>query len=136
MPLPMGWPAVGRPARAVDKYSNRIGTNARRGASHDPERPTPGFYRIALRSGAPASAIRIWLGRPDGEEPTERPLLWQATLNGAAVDVFQYWPACAREPISQEEHDRIAQRNATQDPDSPFYDVRRPVDRLTAQLPF
>jgi hypothetical protein len=63
-------------------------------------------------------------------------LLWQAELNGCErVDLWNYWPGCARRSISREEYDRIAKRNATMDEESPFYDPRRPVDLFTAPPP-
>jgi hypothetical protein len=126
----------------MNKYSNRSGAAVRRDAGPllDPEVPECGCYRIVLRRGAPASALRIWLGRPrdpeTGEEMLERPFNWQAELNGAPVDLWNYWPECARERISREEYDRIASRNMTMDEESPFYDPRRPIDLFTAPAPF
>jgi hypothetical protein len=118
----------------------RLGTPLpARGPAFDPDVPQVGCYRVHLRKGATASALRIWLGRPrdpdTGEEMLERPFSWQAELNGQSVDVLTYWPACAREPISREEHDRIVERNRTMDETSPFYDPRRRVDLSTAPPP-
>jgi hypothetical protein len=110
------------------------------GPLHDPDVPTPGFYRIRLRKGAPHSAVRIWLGSSidpaTGIESEERPLLWQSTINGERVPLERVWPGCASDPIDREEHDRIVRRNATLDEDSPFYDPRRPVDLASAPPPF
>lgn len=119
----------------------RLGTpHPRQGLAVDPDVPFPGCFKVTLRRGAPASAVRIWLGRPidpeTGEEMEERGFRWQAMLNGVAHDLYALWPQCARTPISREEHDRIVERNRTMDPESPFYDARRPVDRLTAPMPF
>jgi hypothetical protein len=101
--------------------------------------PTPGCFRVRLTRGAPDSAVRIWLGFPrdpeTGEEMTERPYSWQATLNGAPVPLDRCWPGCARDPISRDEHDRLVERNRTMDPESPFYDPRRRVDLSTAPPP-
>lgn len=126
----------------MNKYSNRIGAAERRHAGPllDPDAPEVGCYEITLRRGAPTSGIRIWLGRPldpdTGEEMLERGFSWQAELNGCErVDLWNYWPGCARRRISREEYDRIAQRNATMDEESPFYDPRRPVDLFTAPPP-
>jgi hypothetical protein len=125
----------------VNKYSNRVGAQQRpgRGPLLDPDLPECGCYRIVLRRGAPDSGIRIWLGHPidpeTGEEMLERPFNWQAELNGARVDLWNYWPGCAREPISREEYDRLATRNATMDEESPFYDARRPIDLFNAPPP-
>jgi hypothetical protein len=105
----------------------------------DADLPSPGCYRVRLRAGAPDSAVRIWLGHgvdPEtGEEMLDRPFLWQASVNGQRVPLEQCWPGCAREPISREEHDRIATRNMTMDEESPFYDPRRPIDLFTAPPP-
>jgi hypothetical protein len=124
----------------AERYSNRHGERApSRGPAFDSEAPVVGCFRVVLRKGAPASAIRIWLGHPidpdTGEEMTERGYRWQAELNGAPVDLYNYWPACAREPISRHEHDRIVERNRTMDADSPFYDARKPVDLRSAPPP-
>jgi hypothetical protein len=111
-----------------------------RGTAHDSETPTPGCYSVRMRAGAPASAVRIWLGHgideATGEENTERPFFWQCELNGQRVPLDRCWPGCAREPISREEHDRLVERNRTMDEDSPFYDVRSRVDLRTAPAPF
>lgn len=119
----------------------RLGTPApSRGAAHDSETPTTGCYRVTLRRGAPASAVRIWLGHSidpaTGEEMTERSFFWQCELNGQRVPLEQCWPGCAREPISRAEHDTLVERNRTMDEDSPFYNPRRPVDLRSAPAPF
>jgi hypothetical protein len=111
-----------------------------RGPAHDSEMPTPGCYRVRLRSGAPFSAVRIWLGHSTdpatGDEMSERPFHWQCTLNGQCVPLEQCWPGCAREPISREEHDRIVGQNATMDDQSPFFDPARRIDLRAAPPPF
>jgi hypothetical protein len=125
----------------VNKYDNRLGVNRRGvGPLLDPEVPEVGCFRIVLRRGAPASGIRIWLGHPrdpdTGEEMLDRPITWQAELNGAPVHIWDHWPGCARERISREEYDRITARNMTMDEESPFYDARRPIDLFNAPPPF
>lgn len=119
----------------------RLGPRApSRGPMLDPEIPSVGCYRVSLRRGAPASAVRIWLGYSidpeSGVEMRERPMHWQCELNGQRVPLEQCWPGCAREQISREEHDRIVQRNRTMDADSPFFDARRPIDFGRAPPPF
>jgi hypothetical protein len=108
--------------------------------SVDPEVPTPGCYRTRLVRGGPFVALRIWLGPSidpaTGEEVTDRGHRWQCTLNGQRVPFWDYWPGCARDPISQAEHDRIVAESATMDEASAFYDPRRPINRLTAPMPF
>jgi hypothetical protein len=123
--------------------SNRTGAaprNRRLERPIDPDLPECGFYRIVLRRGAADSGIRIWLGHPidpgTGEEMIDRGFAWQAELNGQRVDLWRYWPGCAREPISREEYDRLVERNRTLDDASPFYDPTRPVDLFAAPPPF
>ena len=128
-----------------DRYSNRNLTADKRAPAHflpahDPDVPTPGCYRIRLAKGGPPVALRIWLGPSidpaTGEEVQERGHRWQCTLNGERVPFENYWPGCARDPISQAEHDRIVVESRTMDPDSHFYDPRRRIDPLHAPLPF
>lgn len=119
----------------------RLGTPAPpRGPAYDPDVPTPGCYRIRLRSGAPWSVVRIWLGHgidaATGQEAIERPFHFQCTLNGARVPLEHCWPGCARETISREEHDRIVAQNLTMDEASPFYDVTKPISLSSAPVPF
>ena len=61
-------------------------SRAARGEAHDPETPTPGFYRIRKVKGGPFVAVRVWLWHPvdplTGEELTERGMRWQCQLNG------------------------------------------------------
>ncbi len=106
----------------------------------DPEVPMTGCYRIRLRKGGPPVALRIWLGPSidpaTGEEVQERGFRWQCTVNGERKPFQDYWPGCARDPITQAEHDRILAESATMDPASAFYDPRRPIDMLAARLPF
>jgi hypothetical protein len=110
-----------------------------RGPSFEPDLPVAGFYRVRLRRGAADSAIRIWLGPPrdpeTGEPMPDRSPVWQAELNGQAVDVFTYWPGCARERISEAEGERLVERNRTLDDASAFYDPRRPIDLFAAEPP-
>jgi hypothetical protein len=106
----------------------------------DPETPIAGCYRVKLGRWTVPSAVHIWFGcsidPATGEEMSERSPMWQATRNGAPVDVFSVWPDCAREMIARAEHDRIAANAQTMDPDSPYFDPRKPVDLNTASMPF
>jgi hypothetical protein len=112
----------------------------RRGPSYDTEIPVAGHYLVKLRKGGPPVALRLWWGPPlDPEtgEPMDRAPRWNCMLNGVQpVDVADYWPGCAKLPISAAEHDRIATLSKTQDRASPFYDPLRSIDRLKAPLPF
>jgi hypothetical protein len=124
------------------RYSNRKGKPlAERGPSYSPETPVPGCYRIRLTKGGPFVAVRVWLGHPvdpdTGEELTERGLRWQCQLNGAEfVPVEDYWPGCARVPISEAEYARICALSRTMDACHPSYDPKRKIDRLKAPMPF
>jgi hypothetical protein len=113
---------------------------ADRGPSFDADLPVAGCYQVRLRQGGPPVALRIWHGPPlDPEtlDEMDRAPGWQAQVNGVQMaDVFAFWPACARRPISQAEHDRIAERSRTMDKDDPFYDPLRPIDRLKTPVPF
>lgn len=124
----------------MNDYTNRRGAPAPdRGPAYDPNIPATGCYRIRLGRGTVPSAVRVWLGPPigpDGEEVAERGFRWQASINGTRVPLDQVWPGCARNRISAAEHDRIVAESRTMDQDSPFFDPRRPIDRLRAPPPF
>jgi len=125
----------------MNRYSNRFGPAAAARVGFDPETPVPGCYRIRLRAGGPPVALRIWLGNgidaATGEEAQERGYRWQCAINGSErVPVEDYWPGCARDPITQAEHDRIVAESRTMDETSAFYDPRRRIDPLTAPPPF
>ncbi|SKB32777.1 hypothetical protein [Sphingopyxis flava] len=104
--------------------------------------PTAGFYRLALRGGAAPAAIRVWYGPPHdpvtGEE-MDRSWRWQAEANGEPIDLEQVWPRCARQIITEAEHDmmcRKARWAREHAPDSALADPRRVVDPLNSPLPF
>ena len=124
------------------RKTNRTGKPSRkRGPAYSPEQPVAGFYRIRLKRGGPFVALQIWLGPildPDtGEEMENRGFRWQARLNGnALVPIGDYWPARARDRITESEHDKICRLSATMDPAHPFYDPLRNVDRLKSPMPF
>lgn len=122
------------------RHRAAIQTRADRGPALDPDIPMPGCYRIRLVKGGPYCALRIWLGLPidpaTNEEVQERGYRWQCTLNGVRVPFEDHWPGCARDRISQEEHDRICGEHRTMDHTSPFYDPRRPISLASAPVPF
>ncbi len=126
----------------MNAYAHRHGERApTRGPSFDPDTPVPGCYRIRMRRGGPPVALRIWLGPSidpaTGEDVQERGFRWQCTVNGGdRVPVEDYWPGCARDSIGRAEHDRIVAASATMHPDDPFFDPRKPINRLTAAMPF
>ena len=126
----------------IDRYANRRGPIAApRGPAFDVNEPVAGCYRIRLRKGGPPVGLRIWLGfsidPATGAEVEERSPTWQCAVNnGERVPVERHWPHCARDPISRAEHDRLAAEARTMNEHSPFFDARKPVDLLRAQLPF
>ena len=111
-----------------------------RGPSYSPDTPVAGCYRLRLTRGGPPVALRYWIGPPldpDTGEELDRAPRWQCRVNGVQlVPVDWYWPRCARDPITQAEHDRLCGLNATLDPASPYYDPKRPIDRLRTPLPW
>ena len=122
--------------------TKRRGKGSRKaGPAFNPDIPAAGCYRIRLKKGGPFAALRIWLGPPldpdTGEEMENRPWRWQARLNGAElVPPANFWPGCARDSITEEEHNRLCALSATMDPAHPFYDPLRKVDRLKSPVPF
>lgn len=116
--------------------------SAARALGVDVSMPVAGFYQGKLRSGAVLVGIRLWFGPPrdpvTGEELDRSPR-WQAEANGEYVEFDDVWPACARDPITEEQHQfyvqrqRWAERNA---PTSSFANPRKRHDPLTSLLPF
>lgn len=126
----------------ASRYQNRRGKPAApRGAAYSTETPVPGCYRIRLTKGGPFVALRIWLGPPidpaTGDEVPERGMRWQCRLNGIQlVPVEDFWPGCAKHPITAHEYARICRLSRTMDPKHPFFDPKRRVNRLAAPVPF
>jgi hypothetical protein len=125
-----------------NRHSNRRGKPSRKtGPAYHPDIPTAGYYRARLRRDGPFIALQFWLGPPidpDTGEPMEnRPLRWQCRLNGSQlVPITDFWPGCAADPIDKDEFDRICRLSRTMDPDHPFYDPSRAIDRLKSPMPF
>jgi hypothetical protein len=127
--------------RSDPKYANRRGKPAgSRGRAYQPDLPDPGCYLIRLARGGPPVALRIWFGAPldpDTGEELDRAPRWMAQINGTSLIEFdRVWPECAKRPISDAEHDRIAKASLTVDRSDPFYDPKRPVDYMKTPMPF
>ena len=125
----------------ADRFSNRQGQRAAaRGRSFDPDEPVAGFYSTRLAKGCCPVALCFWLGQPldpDTGDLMDRSPRWMCLLNGwQLVEVSRFWPACARNPISREEHDRLCRRSQTLDPLDPYFDPLRPLDHRNAKPPF
>lgn len=104
--------------------------------------PQAGFYRMRMRAESHFVGVRVWFGAPKdpvtGEE-LDRSLRWQAEVNGRYVDLDRVWPACATDPISQDEHDHLMGLQTwaeTHAPDSAIANPNRKLDLLTAPLVF
>jgi hypothetical protein len=107
----------------------------------DPDVPTAGFYRLRLRKGAIPVGVHVFYGQtldPETGEPLER-WAWQATVNGQRTPITDVWPQCAADPIDEAEHDYLIETEKwgrQTDPSGPFADRRKPVDLITAPLPW
>jgi hypothetical protein len=124
------------------RYANRRGKPAApRGEAYSTETPVPGCYRIRLAKGGPFVPLRIWFGPPidpmTGDEMRERGARWQCKLNCCQlVPVEDFWPGCAKHPITLREYGHLCRLSRTMDPRHAFYDPKRPIDRLAAPVPF
>jgi hypothetical protein len=107
----------------------------------DPDVPTAGFYRVRLRKGAIPSGLHIYYGQgldPETGEPIER-WAWQARVNGEPADLRDFWPGCARDPIGEAEYRHLCSTQEwgrQNDPDGAYANRNKPVDMLSAVLPF
>lgn len=104
--------------------------------------PVEGYYRTKLVSGGLFVGIFIWYGPPfdpvSGEE-MDRSHRWQAHCNGQYIDIDRVWPGCGGDPIDRAEYCHLT---SLQDwgrehaPKSPQANPFKPVDLLTAPMPF
>lgn len=99
--------------RKGQAYGERRQWTAPVGYGLDVNTPVAGYYRMRLRSGSIKSGIRVWHGPPcdpvTGEE-LDRSWRWQATADGEAIDFERIWPACATDPINEQDYQFILQR--------------------------
>jgi len=101
------------------------------------ETPQAGWYSHRLVAGGHPVAVKIWFGPPHdpvtGEE-MDRHWRWQATANGAPIDIDLVWPRCGREPIAATEAEYLtglsawAKQNA---PESPAANPHKKIDLLS-----
>lgn len=108
----------------------------------DPDVPIAGFFKMRLRSGGVFVGVKIWMGPPldpfDGTE-LDRSHRWNALANGRPIDLERAWPKCAGDPIDAAEYAYLTQLQAWGEenaPNSPQANPNKPVDLLTAPLPF
>ncbi len=108
----------------------------------DPDVPVEGFYKMRLVSGGVFVGIRIWHGlplEPWTREEMDRCPGWQVECNGRDIEMSRVWPRCAADPIDEAEYRYLA---SLQDwgrehaPQSPQANPNRPIDLLSAPLPF
>lgn len=96
--------------------------------------PEAGFYRRRLVKDGPLVAVRIEhsVARdPVTGEQLDRSPVWLAWCNGGEVDVFDVWPGCSGEPITEDEYRYLlslkewAEQN---DRTAPEANPRKPID--------
>lgn len=128
--------------RATLRYGDRQAPVTAPAGSVDATEPTAGWFRFKLKSDGHPVGIYLWYGPPHDPETGEimdRSWRWQARCNGEPIVLDRVWPGCAREPISEDEHDYLmglhlwGKENA---PDGPQAQPWRPIDLLSAPLPF
>ncbi|MDR2857260.1 MAG: hypothetical protein LBV50_05370 [Novosphingobium sp.] len=107
--------------------------------------PQAGFYRTRLTRGSVRVGVRLHHGPPLDPvtgEVLDRSWRWMADVNGEPfADFDRIWPACAGEPISEQEYRRYCARQdwaRDQAPDSAYARPGRRLDPLstTSPLPF
>lgn len=126
--------------RASAIYTDRASPSATQ-PGYNSDTPTAGHYRMALVRGGHPVGICIWHGPPHDPvtgELLDRSHRWQATANGAPIDLERVWPRCAHEPIGQAEHDhlvRLQRWGERHAPDGPQANPTRRIDLLDAATP-
>lgn len=121
-------------------------TNALKGVYGDdihthPDDPQCGFFKRRLRRGGVLVPARIWLYSPidigTGELVDDEVL--QCEVDGQYADPFEQWSYLCGDPITEQEFQYLTalrQHAQVHEPDLPHADPRKPVDWLTAPLPF
>jgi hypothetical protein len=105
--------------------------------------PVAGFYGVRLVRAGYEVPVRLWFGAPvfDGEEQDRSPR-WCVEVAGKTtrddddglpeyLDPFDYWPWCARSPISAAEYAHRLRLMAWAEehaPNHPAANPRRPID--------
>lgn len=122
-------------------YSERSTVRLTGGPSVAVSEPEAGFFRFRLGASTVKGAVRIWHGPPHdpvtGEE-LDRSHRWQATFNGEPVDFDRVWPACATDPLSEEEYRYMLARQdwaRKHAPDSAWVGGGRRYDPLDTRNP-
>lgn len=109
--------------------------------SIDVSTPVAGFYRFRLGRDTVRGGVRIWFGPPHdpvtGEE-LDRSWRWQAEFDGEPIDFDRVWPACADEPLTEQEYRFLIERREwarKHAPNSAYAEVGRKHDPLSLQSP-
>jgi hypothetical protein len=105
--------------------------------------PVAGYYGVRLVRGGYEVPVRLWFGAPvlDGEEQDRAPR-WCVEVAGKTtkqdddglpeyLDPFDYWPWCARSPISAAEYGhrlRLMAWAAEHAPNHPAANPYQPID--------
>lgn len=128
-------------SRRQISYADAAQTMQRVFAGTDVTEPEAGFFRFRLRSGGVRGVVRIWNGPPHdpvtGEE-LDRSWRWQAEFNGELIDFDRVWPACAGEPVTEQDYRRAIARQEwarEQAPGSAYADPRAKLDPLSTDTP-
>lgn len=120
-----------------------------------PEALREGYYQIERwRRGKVPVPVRIWFGVPADPltgEPLDRSPRWQVMVGGVLIgdepviiggvtisELADFWPQCARHPITVEDHDYMVGRAAwsvRHDPLDPYGSDSGRIDLMTAPLP-
>lgn len=121
-------------------------TNALKGVYGDdihthPDDPQCGFFKRRLRRGGVLVPARIWLYSPidigTGELVDDEVL--QCEVDGQYANPVEQWSYLCGNPITEQEFNylmALRQHAQVHEPDLPHADPRKPVDWLTAPLPF
>lgn len=124
----------------LDYSAPRVAVDPRSG--FDPDTPITGYYRMRMRSGGVFVGVRIWFGAPldpiDGTE-LDRSHRWQAMANDRPIDLARVWPKCAADSVDAAEYAHLAKLQSWGEahaPDSPQANPNKPINFLTAPLPF
>lgn len=127
--------------RAHRSYTDRATGPVHVPGAVDVTTPVAGFFRFRLHGGAVRGGVRIWYGPPldpvTGEE-LDRSWRWQAEFDGEPIPFDRVWPACAGEPITEQEYQRFVARKRWAEqhaPDSAYADRAKRHDPLSSSSP-
>lgn len=100
-----------------------------------PDIPEEGYYRARLVRGGPWVPIKIF---QRASQPDRSPM-WIAIRDGEFVDVFDVWPGCSGQRITEDEFNYLValrQHQKIYGVSEGLDDARKPVDFLTTKPVF